>query len=141
MKTLGIKFKNADKVTYTLVLRTLNTLAGVKFYDGYPTAAQFANTWKEYPCILVNADSTGFEFDACDTPSLNENASVSYFWETEKGKIFSWLEENKPDSTISVKLNDQYTATVTKDTVRVGCQTFSHEIIRKVVKAMDEINA
>jgi hypothetical protein len=41
---------------------------------------------------------------------------------------------------INVKLNDSYDAVVTKDGIEVGCQTFSHDIVEKLKKAIEEIN-
>ena len=38
-----------------------------------------------------------------------------------------------------VKLNDGYTATVTKDTITVGCQTFSTKILEDLAKAVQKI--
>jgi hypothetical protein len=40
---------------------------------------------------------------------------------------------------IEVKLNDKYTAEVTSDKVTVGCQTFTHETILNLAKAVEEI--
>jgi hypothetical protein len=42
---------------------------------------------------------------------------------------------------ITVKLNGNYDAIVTKEYVKVGCQSFTHESIREVLKAMDEVNS
>jgi hypothetical protein len=38
-------------------------------------------------------------------------------------------------ATILVKLNDKYTAEVTKDRITVGCQTFPHSIVADLAKA------
>ena len=42
-------------------------------------------------------------------------------------------------NTITVKLNDKYSAEITKDVVKVGCQTFPHDIILKVADAIKEV--
>ena len=41
---------------------------------------------------------------------------------------------------INVKLNDKYDAVVSKDGIKVGCQTFSHDIVEKLKRAIEEIN-
>jgi hypothetical protein len=40
---------------------------------------------------------------------------------------------------VEVKLNDQYTATVTRDTIRVGCQTFKVGILTSLLAAHKKI--
>jgi len=44
-----------------------------------------------------------------------------------------------PDE-VTLKLNDKHDAIVTKDGIKVGCQTFSHDIVEKLKKAIEEIN-
>jgi hypothetical protein len=44
-----------------------------------------------------------------------------------------------PDE-ITLKLNDSYDAVVTKDGIKVGCQTFSHDIVDALKNAIEEIN-
>ena len=51
---------------------------------------------------------------------------------------FSFI-ELVPDE-ITLKLNDSYDAVVSKDGIKVGCQTFSHDIVEKLKKAIEEIN-
>lgn len=41
--------------------------------------------------------------------------------------------------TKEVKLNNEYTAIVSKDDVKVGCQTFPYDVIKEIVKAHDSI--
>ena len=52
--------------------------------------------------------------------------------------ILKMMGLSKPSS-IGVKLNESYTATVTKDSIKVGCQTFPHSIIKEIQKAIKEI--
>ena len=40
---------------------------------------------------------------------------------------------------INVKLNDRYNAVVTKDEVVVGCQTFSHDVIKELYEAIGKV--
>lgn len=40
---------------------------------------------------------------------------------------------------IDVKLNDTYTATVSKDSIVVGCQTFSPSILKELSEAYDKL--
>lgn len=42
-------------------------------------------------------------------------------------------------SETKVVLNSSYTAVVTKDTITVGCQTFSHDIVEKLKNAIEQI--
>ena len=41
------------------------------------------------------------------------------------------------DKEINVKLNDSYDAIVTKDGIKVGCQTFSHDIVNALKNAIE----
>ncbi len=41
----------------------------------------------------------------------------------------------------TVKLNDEYTAEITKDEVKVGCQTFPASILQKLVDAHKTLNS
>lgn len=41
---------------------------------------------------------------------------------------------------IKVELNSEYTAIVSKDKIVVGCQTFSVDIVKDLVKALEELN-
>lgn len=41
---------------------------------------------------------------------------------------------------INVKLNDKHDAVVTKDGIKVGCQTFSHDIVDALKNAIEQIN-
>jgi hypothetical protein len=43
------------------------------------------------------------------------------------------------DPNIEVVLNDSYTAIVSKDSVKVGCQTFSHEKIKELYEATQKV--
>lgn len=42
---------------------------------------------------------------------------------------------------IIVKLNDSYTAVVTKEQVQVGCQTFTHSAVLELAAAVNKINS
>jgi hypothetical protein len=53
-------------------------------------------------------------------------------------KPFSEI-ELVPDE-ITLKLNDKHDAIVTKDGIKVGCQTFSHDIVEKLKNAIEQIN-
>jgi hypothetical protein len=59
-----------------------------------------------------------------------------------RGGLYSrpFLEIEEVTSDINVKLNDNHDAIVTKDGIKVGCQTFSHDIVEKLKNAIEEIN-
>lgn len=40
---------------------------------------------------------------------------------------------------VSIELNSDYTAIVTKDKITVGCQEFSHEVLKKLYKASKQV--
>ena len=49
------------------------------------------------------------------------------------------LEEVKfDDETKSISLNDEYSAEILDDTVKVGCQEFTHEAVKKLHKAIKQ---
>jgi hypothetical protein len=41
--------------------------------------------------------------------------------------------------TVDVKLNEHHTAVVSKDEIKVGCQTFSVDVIKKLAQALEEV--
>jgi len=43
--------------------------------------------------------------------------------------------------TKEVKLNSEYSAIVSKDTIKVGCQTIPYEAVKEIVKAHDSLTA
>lgn len=45
----------------------------------------------------------------------------------------------KAPKTKTIKLNDTYTAVVHKDKVVVGCQTFSHDVVKQLANAVGEM--
>ena len=45
---------------------------------------------------------------------------------------------NQPPKPVEVKLNDEYTAIITDDKVKVGCQEFTHEVINELHKAINK---
>lgn len=51
-----------------------------------------------------------------------------------------FLEIEEVTSDINVKLNDSYNAIVTKSGIKVGCQTFSHDVVDKLKNAIEQIN-
>jgi len=55
--------------------------------------------------------------------------------------LFTFREDYiKPrPKTKEVKLNGNYAAIVSKDDVKVGCQTFPYDVIKEIVKAHDSI--
>jgi len=50
-----------------------------------------------------------------------------------------YLDFNNPKFT--VVLNNEYTAEVTKDNIKVGCQLFPHSIVKDLQEALDKIKA
>jgi len=94
---------------------------------------EFARKNKLFPhsYIFGNPNQTGFQFpnydghfDWSSTPEGKTEVSIDEF--------LALLE--KPN-TISIKLNDQYMAEVSKDMVKVGCQTFPFSKIEEIVEA------
>jgi hypothetical protein len=51
--------------------------------------------------------------------------------------IWSKIKYTNPD--VEIKLNDSYTAIVTKDHVQVGCQKFAHAAILEVANAIKNL--
>lgn len=45
-----------------------------------------------------------------------------------------------PPQEITIKLNDDYDAIITKETVKVGCQTFPVALIKEIQSAIDKLN-
>jgi len=50
-----------------------------------------------------------------------------------------FIEAVKKKREVSVKLNSEYSAIVTKENVKVGCQTFTHEVILEVAEAIKKL--
>lgn len=91
------------------------------------TVSKFGDT-EEEPWNIVLSDNYYMTFDSRKTfITQTHNGVVITLDELIKLKTF------KPKK---VKLNDIYTATVYKETIMVGCQTFTHSAIEALYKAM-----
>ena len=47
--------------------------------------------------------------------------------------------EKELETTKTLKLNDEYSASITKDTVKVGCQTFPSDIVLEMARIVEEL--
>ncbi len=85
----------------------------------------FCNDWshagKDYPRGMSLTNASG----------VHKKLSLPQDWD----EFCKLIEENAILTKLSVKLNDDYTAEVTKKSVKVGCQTFSHAIVKKLYEA------
>lgn len=82
----------------------------------------------DYPYFMVDksldlTQNMGKESDAIDDLVVNYEEFKAFF--IGKGKY-------KPVFKEEIKLNSSYTAEITKANIIVGCQTFSHEILKKL---------
>ncbi len=55
------------------------------------------------------------------------------------GEFIQYALDNHDKKPIEVKLNSDYTATVSFDSVQVGCQTFELDVIQKLYDAMLQV--
>jgi hypothetical protein len=57
-----------------------------------------------------------------------------------RASFSDYLKINPEVSQPLIKLNDDYSAVVTLEGVKVGCQTFTHEAVLAVAKAIEQFN-
>lgn len=86
---------------------------------------------------IVNKKYPRFYWDGDENSLCQTSARIGY-----KGYIWVSLEEfkaflqgkskYKTPFKQELKLNSSYTATVSKDNVKVGCQSFTHDVVKKL---------
>lgn len=87
----------------------------------------------DFPHYYYNYDEN--ILDQCDTITTEDIDVVVSFKEF-CNYIKGVGKTIKPPFKKDVVLNSLYTATVTKQEVKVGCQTFNHDVIKKLYEAI-----
>ena len=64
--------------------------------------------------------------------------SVNSYESCEETTLDDLYKLNQPPKPRELKLNDEYTAIITEDKVKVGCQEFTHEVINELHKAINK---
>jgi hypothetical protein len=59
--------------------------------------------------------------------------------DTKYVNTLEFMEAVKKNKSITVELNKSYIAVVTEENVKVGCQTFTHEVILAVAEAIKKL--
>jgi hypothetical protein len=88
--------------------------------------------------VILRHDDDGDSLSVASRDYLKKHSYVVAVIGSGFNKPFPEI-ELVPDE-INVKLNDSYDAIVTKDGIKVGCQTFSHDIVDKLKSAIEQIN-
>jgi hypothetical protein len=88
--------------------------------------------------VILRHDDDGDDLSFASRDYLKKHGYVVAVISSGFTKPFPEI-ELVPDE-ITLKLNDSYDAIVTKDGIKVGCQTFSHDIVEKLKKAIEQIN-
>ena len=87
---------------------------------------------REYPCENY-AHLSMLQGDLAGNRCI-DGSDVALSFETFISKMLGTYK----DPNIEVVLNDRHTAIVSKDSVKVGCQTFSYEVIERLYNASKE---
>lgn len=123
-----------EQITAMLLLSALTKCPVAKFSDGprkgeyvFPKDEKEADEW---PYVILDRLHGRFRVTASKN---NEYLSVVYFKD-----ILAWLTRLVMDKQVSVKLNDTYTAEVSTDGIKVGCQTFPIEIVKQLAAAVEK---
>lgn len=80
----------------------------------------------QYPWTIIDIDRKVF---SGNTREYKEHTTIT----------FDEFLSLKKDVNIEIKLNDEYTAIVSKDNVKVGCQTFPLSVITKLYNAVEKM--
>ena len=118
-----------------------------------------ARTVQEAEAILAFWSGRGYKFDTkMGLDTLTETAKwyfddypyvvvyhnrrkISGYTYQQEYKIVSFVDifNIQPEKMVNVILNNEYTAEVSENGIKVGCQTFSLEIVEKLVAAKKEV--
>lgn len=101
--------------------------------------------------FLEHAKKIGLKFNKdFDTDNVHSfqvglyiNKSVTYssvsFYKPDEYPILSMAEFLETVIVKTVKLNENYTATITKDNIKVGCQDFSPNVLKEVLAVWESL--
>ena len=133
MKQIDIYITDKDKLTLQFLINAAKA-HGYKFDDvhGDISVEDYINCYhsrfphfRMYPLIK--------KVCGCSV----KLAYADYIWPQDATKIIELISSKHE---VTVKLNDSHDAIVTKDKIKVGCQTFSIDIIDKLVEARNSFN-
>lgn len=134
-RLLAFHAKDFNQVfTYFALIKNLG-FSLVTRHDGNKDLADNVRWYlNSYPSIHVNLDSKNVS--GYLTSRSNPGTEVSF-----DQLVKLTVESTQVVTEVSVKLNDQYTAVVSKTGIVVGCQTFSLESLAKLTEALEKIKA
>jgi hypothetical protein len=117
MKYLTTSAKEWSRlIDFSIAVGVVNHWTG-----GSGATAERKFAWSRYPILqLKEGGLDGYAVPQSGTVTLQEFLLALVRFEKAKG----------------VKLTETYTALVSFDSVKVGCQTFSHEVVRKLADAV-----
>lgn len=108
------------------IIRCLYALGYKSF--GRNTVDDYINQWKfSYPWTVIQIEQKNFGGNKSEWP---EYTTITF------DKFLSLKKELE----IEIKLNDEYTAIISKDNVKVGCQTFPLSVIQELYNALKKFD-
>lgn len=126
MKPFVVICKNITE--RSIAMHSCSRILNIKISEETITDEWSERDFERYPSIRVgNALISAYD----SNQGCAGNGIVKF---TELADFLSSLKKQ-----IEIKLNDEYTAVVSKNFVQVGCQTFSWEKIEEVYKAIQKI--
>ncbi len=119
MKNIAVKIES-----HPARLNFIRALYGLGFFEtpNLLLGESLDSGWEDYSHIIIrqNKTFTGRDFVEHDERAMSIGDALAHLCEHQ---------------IISVKLNDDYTAILSHDGIKVGCQTFPLSVIDELVKA------
>lgn len=105
---------------------------GQKHYNDLTDARLITDkTWPTYKGIIL-------EQTFCGSHHTYENGNITYSYADNLHAILDYLYS---PTNIEIKLYKEYTAIVSKEHVKVGCQIISHEKVLEIAEAIKRITS
>lgn len=140
MKT-NIAYLVESKEKALIALKIFSSLMNVPVFEG--SAEEFVRKHSDFlspgtSCIHIttNGNDMVSSFLAIHIPFPKEFVIYKTL-----GEVTEALSKEISSASPILKLNSEYTAEVTKDVVKVGCQTFTHEKVLELAELVKKVRA
>jgi len=126
LKKVAIKVNN--QVEKLAALTILSNLTGIPIGPKALTETMEGNGVSAYPYVIF------------DVNVISGRRTLEDRKEFSLAEVSNLKDYLKNGDSVEVVLNDSYTAIVSKDTVKVGCQTFPITVLKALVAAHKKLN-
>jgi len=122
LKRVNIYIGNqAEKLT---AIHTLSALTGLPVSESLVRSALRGDNITQYPYVAVDAQKTINAFSKPISSNVVGFCDIATLF---------------PVKEVTVKLNDEYSAIVSPDGIKVGCQKFSIDTLKELYQAYEQV--